>query len=182
MTSSVTSPSTSFLTNASTFTGVVAGVPDWSARSACADWTAAEVVDHIVDTQRDLFAQHGADLGPRPAGGPSAIWAAHLTAVTPYVEDEAWMAKEYDGWFGPTTVGDTVAKFYGFDLIVHGWDIGTAERPGPEWTRSQLDQVEASIASFGPALYTEGICKPAVDAPADASRQTRLLAQLGRPS
>ncbi|MGL5825102.1 MAG: hypothetical protein ACRCYU_09850 [Nocardioides sp.] len=182
MTSSATSPATSFLTNASAFTDLIVGVPDWSVQSACADWTARQVVDHLVDTERDLFAQHGADLGPRAAGSPPEVWAAHRAAMTPYLHDEAWMGTEYDGWFGPTTVGETVATFYGFDLIVHGWDLSVAQRPGPPWSDAQLDQIEAAIASFGPALYTEGICKPAVDAPAGASRQARLLAQLGRHS
>jgi hypothetical protein len=40
--------------------------------------------------------------------------------------------------------------------------------------------MEAGADSFGPALYMDGICRPAVDVPADADRRTRVLGRLGR--
>ena len=33
---------------------------------------------------------------------------------------------------------------------------------------------------FGDALYMDGVCKPALDVPAGASRQERALARMGR--
>ena len=42
--------------------------------------------------------------------------------------------------------------------------------------------MDAGADSFGPALYMDGICQPAVDVPADADPRTRVLARLGRPA
>ena len=47
-------------------------------------------------------------------------------------------------------------------------------------TDDELDRVESGADSFGPALHMDGICRPALDAPADADRATRVLARLGR--
>ncbi len=172
--------SAQFLENADRFTAIVDSVEDWSAPSACTDWTAAQVLDHVIDSEREMVANHDADLGDRPTGTPSEMWAAHFNAIKPYVSDDEWMSKEYDGWFGPTTVGDTVATFLGIDLVVHGWDIATSSGDPYVWTDAEQDQAETFITTMGPGLYTEGVCKPAVEVSEDAPRQVRLLALAGR--
>lgn len=172
--------STQFLANADRFTAIVGAVHDWDAQSACSDWTAAQALDHVVDTQRSFFNDHGHDLGGRPAGTPEELWLVHRASIEPHVLDEEWVATTYDGWFGPTTVGETLLMFYGFDLIVHGWDIASSSGATDAWTEAEMDQVESAIAGLGPALYTEGVCKPAVEVAPDAPRQVRLLGLMGR--
>ncbi len=113
-------------------------------------------------------------------GTPEELWLIHRASIEPHVLDEGWMATTYDGWFGPTTVGDTLSTFYGFDLLVHGWDIASSSGEPYVWSEAEMDQIEAAIAGFGPALYTEGVCKPAVEVPSDAPRQVKLLGLLGR--
>ena len=46
----------------------------------------------------------------------------------------------------------------------------------------ELDMIESSADGFGEHLYDDGVCKPAVSAPAGADRQARILARLGRRS
>jgi uncharacterized protein (TIGR03086 family) len=171
-----------FLQLADRFTEVLdeAGAADWSAASPCEGWTAGAVVEHVVDTQRDFLLQHGADLGDRPSGAPDRVWAAHHDAARRALADGTLAATEYDGWFGRTTVGDSLARFYGFDLLVHGWDVARALGRDVTFTDAELDTLEDAMAGFGDALYTEGVCKPALDVPDDAPRQTRVLARTGR--
>ena len=45
---------------------------------------------------------------------------------------------------------------------------------------AELDELEAGIASFGDAIHMDGICKPGLEAPAGADRQSEVLATLGR--
>lgn len=157
--------------------------PDaWGKPSACEGWSAEDVLDHIVDTQRGFFAERGIDLGPRPEGRPGEVWASHAEMVRAVVTDEEALLETYEGWFGPTTLADTLAAFYGFDLIVHAWDIAQAEGREVAFDDEELAFIEASIPAWGEALYMEGICKPAHEAAPDAGRQTRLLAALGRVS
>jgi uncharacterized protein (TIGR03086 family) len=168
--------------NADRFGAIVdaAGDTDWTAQSPCDDWTAAGVVDHVVDTQRDFLEQRGADLGPRPTGPAPEVWAAHQDAMRRVTKDEDFVSHEYDGYFGRTSVEDTLANFYGFDLLVHRWDLGTALGQDVTWTDAELDRVEQLIEASGDNLYLEGVCKQAIDVPDDASRQVKLLGRLGR--
>lgn len=176
-----TSPQISrFLDDAGRFSAVVDTVADWSAPSPCEGWSAADVVHHVVDTQRDFLAQRGQALGPRPAGDPADVWHRHLEQLQPLLRDEALVTTPYDGHFGPTTLAATLADFYGFDLVVHRWDLGRAAGQDVRFSDEELEAAEAAIPSFGDALYSKGICAPPVPVPSDAGRQDRLLATLGR--
>lgn len=152
----------------------------WAAQSPCEKWTAADVVDHVVDTQRDFLARHRIDAGARPAGEPAAVWHGHLAAVRTALGDGDVLATRFDGYFGPATVGETLADFYGFDMVVHRWDLARAAGLDTDFTETEMDLLETSIAGFGEHLYAEGVCATAVPVPADATRQERVLATLGR--
>lgn len=81
---------------------------------------------------------------------------------------------------GVGTIGDTLERFYVFDMVVHRWDVARAAGADDDFTARELEQLEAGITSFGEAIHMEGICKGGVEAPAGADRPTRVLATLGR--
>ena len=165
-------------------TAVIDAVPAeaWSNPSPCEDWTAADVVAHLVETQRGLLRDHGVELGEAPdvAADPVAAWHRHSTQVTDALSDDAVPATAFDGFFGPTTLGETLVQFYVWDMVVHRWDVATAAGLPTTLTDAELDRAEQGIEAFGDALYMEGICRPGVEAPADADRTARVLARLGR--
>lgn len=105
---------------------------------------------------------------------------AHDAAVRELLADEAFATSEYDGFFGPTTAADTMRDFYGWDLVVHRWDLGRAVGQDVVWDDAERTFVATGLTGFGDHLYAEGICRPAVPAPDDADEQTRVLALLGR--
>lgn len=166
------------------FTEVVDQLPEhaWGSPSACAGWTARDVLEHVMSTQRDFFAQRGLDLAPGPDQPmtPAQAWHAHLSAVRPVLADEALMARSYQGYFGETTIGATVLDFYGFDLVPHRWDLAQAAGIEVRFSSGELDLLESSIEALGDNLYQEGVCAPALPVGPDADRQSRALARLGR--
>jgi uncharacterized protein (TIGR03086 family) len=168
--------------NARRFTEIVETGGDWSGDSPCEGWTAADVLDHVVDTQRSFFDQRGVDLGDQPAGDPAVRWTAHLAAVRDVLADEELVTAEYDGYFGRTSVADTLANFYGFDMLVHRWDLARGLGQDVRFDEGELDRMDAWLDGLGDSLYSEGVCKPAIDVPADAPRQAQLLARMGRRS
>ncbi|WP_395695898.1 maleylpyruvate isomerase N-terminal domain-containing protein [Nocardioides sp.] len=170
---------TFFLQAADRFSATVEATTDWSAPSPCAGWTAADVVDHVVDTERQFLAGHDVELGDRPGGTPAELWAAHLVAVRPRLTPDL-LAREYDGFLGRTTIGATLDHFYGFDLVVHGWDLGSSNGRPTTFTDDELDAVEGAFEAFGDHAYDDGVFTGPIDAPEDASRQARLLARTGR--
>ena len=134
---------TTYAAQADRFTTTVSAVPDWDAPSPCEGWTVADVVEHVVTTQRDFLGQH-ADLGSLPSTtDPVARWRAHdakVREVLPALVDVA-----YDGHFGPTTVGQTMATFYGFDLVVHRWDIARGTGLDESMTEDELGLLEGMV-------------------------------------
>lgn len=165
-------------------TDVITSVPAgaWGNPSPCEGWAARDVVRHLVETQRDFLIGQDVDLGPAPNvdADPAAAWRAHAERVSEVLADGTVAAKEYDGYFGRTTVGATVEQFYLFDMVVHRWDVAAATGLDAGLTDEELDRVERGADSFGDALYMDGVCKPGVEPPVDADRRTRVLARLGR--
>ncbi|WP_298749832.1 TIGR03086 family metal-binding protein [uncultured Serinicoccus sp.] len=164
------------------FTQIVRGVEDrWDAPTPCAGWTGRDVLAHVIQTERDFLGQQGFDLGAAPdLADPARDWEEHAEQVVDIVDRDGVAAREYDGFFGPTTLGATMADFYGWDLLIHGSDLARAS--GQPWSvdEEQAAALTAVSDGWGEALYSEGICAPAIDVPEDASPTDRLLARLGR--
>lgn len=154
----------------------------WTDPSPCEDWSARDVVRHLVETQRDLLTGHGVELGEVPDldADPAGAWRDHAERVAEAIAGDAVPAIAYEGFFGPTTLGATLEQFYIWDMLVHRWDVARATGVAATFSEAELDRIEAGIDSFGDTLYMDGICRPGDEVPADADRATRLLARLGR--
>ncbi|MGF7122941.1 TIGR03086 family metal-binding protein [Rhodococcus sp. BE178] len=154
----------------------------WDSPSPCDGWTARDVVDHVVGTQAKMMGVVGLSIPPGPFAttDPAGAWRHTRDAVQAILDDPAKAALEYDGHFGRTDLASTIRTFYCFDLVVHGWDIARAADLDTTIPERDLDMVDAIIAQLGDSLHMDGVCGPAVEVPADADRQTRSLAALGR--
>jgi uncharacterized protein (TIGR03086 family) len=154
----------------------------WTAPTPCEGWTARDVVSHLIETQREFFDRHGVALGAAPDvhSDPAAAWRDHAKRVGEAISDDELAARQYDGHFGPTTVGATLAQVYGWDMLVHRWDLAQAVGADAGLTEQELDRIERGADGFGEALYMDGVCRAGTEAPADADREARLLARLGR--
>ncbi|WP_028660735.1 maleylpyruvate isomerase N-terminal domain-containing protein [Nocardioides insulae] len=155
---------------------------DWAGQSPCEQWTAVEVIDHLIDTERDFLGRF-ATLPEAPEGDPAMRWAAHVETAVGLLAPEL-LAREFDGFFGPTTVEAVWREFYAWDVLVHRWDLGVALGQSVRLDDAELDEIEAALPSPGEpkydAFYSPGICAAPLPVPADADRQTRVLARLGR--
>lgn len=154
----------------------------WSAPTPCEEWTARDVVAHLVDTQREFLTGRGLDVGAAPdmEADPASGWHAHAQRVVTLIADDSVVAGEYDGFFGPTTTGETLEQFYIWDMLVHRWDIATATGLAARLSDDELDGVQQGAEAFGEGLHMEGICKPEVEVGPGGDRQAHILAKLGR--
>ncbi len=176
----MTDLTTFWATHSDPFTAVVEQVDDWDAASPCAGWSARDVLSHVMGTQADFLAQHGHDLPEPDAADPAAAWRAHDAAVRALIADPQVAGTRYDGVFGPTTVGESLATFYGFDLLVHRWDLARSQGRDEPLTEGELDEVDAAVDGFGEHAYAPGIFAAALEPATDADRRQRVLARTGR--
>ena len=181
---------TRFRRLAARFATVVESVPAdrWDAPSPCEGWTVADVVDHVATTEREFLERMelptGAPADPGASGPDAAVaaWRASSAAMQAVVDDPAIVGRTYDGYFGPTTIGETIDTFYASDLVVHAWDIARGagltelEQLPPE----DLDRIQSQMAVAGDTVRMPGVYGPEVEVPNDASAQDRFLAWTGR--
>ncbi|OYO12257.1 TIGR03086 family protein [Enemella evansiae] len=164
------------------FTAVVDRVADWTAASPCAGWTAADVLDHVITTERDFLSGQGIELAAIDTSieDPAARWVAHEAAVRALLADDTVAERRYTGAFGETTIGASLGSFYGFDLIVHRWDLAASQGEQEPFTDAELDRLDASIDGFGEHAYAPGVFSGPLAAAEGATRQVRVLARTGR--
>jgi len=178
------SPADHYRDLAAKFTATVEAVPTdlWSSPSPCDGWTARDVVQHVVETQRDIVTKVGLELPsePSPEADPVGAWIATRDAMQEILDDPARGNLEYDGYFGRTSLASTVDRFYTFDLVVHGWDLARATGLDETIADADLDFVESAATAMGESIRMAGVCGPAVDVPEGADRTTRVLGYLGR--
>jgi uncharacterized protein (TIGR03086 family) len=166
------------------FADTIAAVPaeKWSAPSPCEDWTAVEIVQHVVDT-RSLFRSF---IGLDPTGAPPAAddpLAAFTTATAVMqadLDDPAIATTSFQGFAGETTYEQAVDRFANVDLVVHRWDVAHATGVDETIDPEDVEYVRGVVEGFGDMLRGPGVCGPEVPVPDDADDQTRLLAFLGR--
>ena len=171
-----------FARRADRFTEILDAVDgSWEVPTPCEGWSARDVVAHVIETERDFLERQDLDPGPsHDVSDPPAAWRAHHRQVTAALDADGVAERGYDGYFGPTTIGATMADFYGWDLVVHGGDIARAT--GQDWSVSDEEAaaLHAAADTWGDALHSEGVCGPALAVADDASATDRLLARLGR--
>jgi uncharacterized protein (TIGR03086 family) len=182
MTSTATQTAQHFTDRAMTFAAILdAADRRWDAATPCDGWTVRDVVAHAIETERDFLARQDLDAGASPdLADPAAAWRSHAAAVAAVLARDGVAEREYDGYFGRTTIAATMADFYGWDLVVHGSDVARAT--GQDWSVSEDEAaaLHATADGWGDALYSEGVCSAAVPVADDATTTDRLLARLGR--
>lgn len=166
------------------FADKVAAVPDdrWSATTPCTDWTVRDLVRHVTETPVLFLGLVGRELQPGPSveEDPLGAFINARDQIQACLDDPGCAQAEFDGFFGRSTFAQAIDRFVSFDLAVHGWDLARATGQDERIPPDELALLWQATELFGDALRSEGTCGPAVDPPADADEQARLLAFLGR--
>jgi uncharacterized protein (TIGR03086 family) len=166
------------------FAATIAHVPPdrWGDPSPCTDWTARDVVRHIVDTQGMFLGFVGEQMPPIPSvdDDPAAAWDAARAVIQGELDDPERAGAEFDGHFGRTRFDTAVDRFLGSDLVVHRWDLARATGQDEHIDPTDAQRLLDAGAAFGDALRQPGVCGPAVEVPPDADLQTRVVAFYGR--
>lgn len=181
----VTSTADRYRANASAFTARVEAVPAdaWQNPSPCADWTARDVVRHVVDSSGVFLGLVGETLPPAPPvdDDPVAAWRSARDAIQRALDDPAIAQREYDGAFGRTTFERSVRNFLVPDALLHTWDVARATGLDENLDEQAcLDALEMFSKVPDEAMRSPGVFGPKIEPPPGADAQTRLLNFTGR--
>jgi uncharacterized protein (TIGR03086 family) len=169
---------------AAAMTGKIENVaPDqWSNATPCEDWTARDLVAHLVTTHGMIAGLVGLDLVPvaDPQEDPLAAWTSVRDRMQAYLDDPQAADREYEGKFGRSTLSKAVDGFICFDLVVHGWDLARATGQDEHIDSAELDRARREIEARGDAARAPGVLGPELAPAPGADEQARLLAFLGR--
>jgi uncharacterized protein (TIGR03086 family) len=169
---------------AEAFTARVDGVPpgSWSAQSPCEDWTAHDVVKHVIDTTR-LFLTRLSGGDPTPPDTDEdlvASWRVESAAVQSALADPARASTPIQGLGGEQPFEDVIGTVLCADTVLHTWDLARATGQDDRLDPEAVAAAHAFLEPNDTMLRGPGAFKDKIDAPADADAQTRLLCFVGR--
>ena len=157
--------------------------PDqWEAQSPCEQWTARDVVAHIVEGHRSVIAGvSGEEAEPLSADeDPRRAWEKASRGIDEMTGDPEAMAKELEGPTGKMPADEIIGRFVTMDLLVHTWDlartIGADEHLDEDSVRRAYDALKPMDAM----IRQPNVFGPKLDPPDDADQQTEFLYFLGR--
>ena len=169
---------------AGAFSDRVRGTRDWTAPAPVADWTARDVVRHLVEWF-PAFLASGSDVrlppGPSVDDDPVAAWQHQVDAVQAVLDDPATPSRMLSNpHIGEVPLPDAISRFFTADVFMHTWDLARAtgqdETLDPERCAELLDGMQP----LDDLLRSSGQYGPRVEVPADVDVQTRMLAFIGR--
>jgi len=174
---------------------VLPAVTDWDAPTPCSDWTAREVLAHVVDEQLWIPGLLAGGTVEEVADDLSDRLRRLREASGPDLVDEwhAVRAPVAAAWRG-TPDDDEVQLSYGrarvvhylaqqtFDLAVHAWDLAVSQGVDLQWgndlARAVAEFVRTDLADDpAPELFDPPV--PGFDGPGSTLRDT-ALARTGR--
>jgi uncharacterized protein (TIGR03086 family) len=163
---------------------VAAVRPDqWGDQSPCAEWTARDVVGHIVMMHGVMLRPLGRQLSPAPAleDDPLAAFRAARADVEAVLHDPTVSTSEHDWYTGRQSMADIVDQVASVDMVWHGWDLARATGQDDTIDPIEVENAGKGIGQFDDTVLRQpGVLGPALDPPPGADAQTRLLAFMGR--
>jgi uncharacterized protein (TIGR03086 family) len=154
----------------------------WEAQAPSEEWTARDVVAHVVRNHRSMVAAAtGGEAQEMTADeDPGQAWAGAYEDMQTLSRDPDLLSKPVNGPGGPVPLEQALGSLVAMDTHIHTWDLARAvggdERLDPDVVRFSWELLQPMDA----ILRRPGVFGPKLDPPADADEQTKLLYFLGR--
>lgn len=167
--------------DAARFTALVesAGPDDWVRPSPVQEWTARDVVEHLLEWLPGFLQMAGQSLPAVDTADLAAAWRQRASDVQQLIEARGDVEFE-SPMFGRTTVAAAIDRFYTADVWMHSWDLARALGQQPDLGEERCAQALAGMEPMEQVLRDSGQFGQRVDVPADASAQDRFIGFIGR--
>lgn len=168
--------------DAARFTALVesASPGDWVRPSPVAEWTALDVVKHLVEWSRGFLSGAGIELPTLDVGAdPVAAWKRHVADIQDILDEPAGRVLR-NPHIGDKPVDEAIDEFYTPDVWMHSWDLAKALGREPDLGEERCSAALAAMEPMDEMLRASGQFGPAVPVSAESSAQDRLMAFIGR--
>ncbi|MEZ5094048.1 TIGR03086 family metal-binding protein [Nocardioides sp.] len=164
------------------FAEVARQVGDWDARSPVPEWTAREVVGHLLEWLGGfLSGSAGVELAARSLDDPVSAWEQRAADVQALLDDPTTADRALSNpHTGDLPLAEAIDRFYTTDVLLHTWDLARAAGGSDPLDPDVAEELLAGLTGVEEVLRSSGQYGPAVPAPDDASPGDRLMAFLGR--
>ncbi len=163
------------------FSAAVDAVTDWSAPTPVAQWSARDVVAHLIEWLPGFLSNGaGVELLPVPVeDDPAAAWQLRTAEVQALLEDPGERMYRSD-FLGEKPLAAAIDQFYTADVFMHTWDLARAAGIEPDLDAARCEEFVVGMSQMGDVLRSSGQFGPEVAVRADASAQDRLIGFIGR--
>jgi uncharacterized protein (TIGR03086 family) len=153
----------------------------WSNQSPCEEWTARDVVTHVIGIHRHFLSV--LDGTPEPSSDPGDVvpaWAAARSDVETALADPERAGRVVETPFGAVPFEVFVGRFMSVDLLVHTWDLSRATGLDERLNADAVVHAYEGLKPMDAMLRGPGMFRDKVTPPAGADLQTEFLCFLGR--
>ena len=162
---------------------VEAVTPDqWGAQSPCEEWTARDLLAHVVENHRGVIASvRGGE--PKPLGAdedPKQAWAEAARGIGEIAADPDAAATEMDGPTGKMPAGQIIGQFVTMDVLVHTWDLARTIGADEQLDQDCVRRAYEALKPMDAMIRQPSVFGPKLEPPAGADLQTEFLCFLGR--
>lgn len=178
-------PSARHLTVAADFAAVADQVTDWNAPSPVPEWTALDVVSHLITWLPPVLEQF-ADLSmtkdPAKTGADvPAAFRNHSESVQDILDNSSLADRKVaTGPFAGSTVSEMIDRIYTSDVFMHSSDLARSTGVHAHLDPGYCEMLLLGMTEIEDLLRSSGQYGPAFQVSEEASAEARLMAFCGR--
>lgn len=163
------------------FAAVLARVDGrWDAGSPCEDWTAADVVEHVLNGAAALIRNLGGELSEPERADETGRFDALRAAAAEAARQPGALDRMVQGPLGGDMPAAVFLGIIATDTLIHTWDLARALGEDVELDGDLLHRSWQNIVPMDEMIRRPGVFGPKVPVGADATPQQQALAFFGR--
>lgn len=170
--------------HAATFRQRVQGVAAWEVPTPVPEWTARDVVRHLLEWFPPFLADGSGirlPAGPTVDDDPVAAWQHHAGEIQAILDDPASESVTFAHPHVPACpLPEAIDRFYTTDVFMHTWDLARATGQDDRLDPAECEVLLVGMEPIDEMLRASGQYGPRMPVPADADATDRLVAFIGR--